>query len=49
LVGRSEYEGTGIGLTICEKIVERHGGSIVAKSQPNQGSKFTVVLPELNQ
>jgi signal transduction histidine kinase len=45
LHGRSEYEGNGIGLTICRKIAERHGGSISATSAPGQGAKFVVTLP----
>ena len=44
LHGRSEYEGTGMGLAICRKIVERHGGFLEAQSSPLRGSTFTISL-----
>ena len=45
LHGRHEYEGTGIGLAIVRRIVERHGGSVSVTSTPGSGSRFEVVLP----
>ena len=45
LHGRSEFEGTGMGLAICRKIVERHHGTLTARSQPGSGSMFVVTLP----
>lgn len=41
----AEYEGTGIGLAICRKVVERHQGSIRATSQPGEGTVFEIELP----
>ena len=42
---RDVFEGMGIGLALCRKIVERHGGTITARSVPGQGSVFEIVLP----
>ena len=44
LHGRNTYEGSGIGLAICHKIAERHGGAITATSTPGQGATFTITL-----
>ncbi|MFZ2448116.1 MAG: PAS domain S-box protein [Syntrophobacteraceae bacterium] len=45
LHGRSAYEGSGMGLAICRKVVERHNGLITARSQPGKGAEFMVSLP----
>jgi light-regulated signal transduction histidine kinase (bacteriophytochrome) len=45
LHGRNEYDGSGIGLAICKKIVDRHRGKIIAVSSKNEGSTFQVTLP----
>ena len=45
LHARDEYPGTGIGLSICRRIAERHGGSIAVASEPGEGTMFTVTLP----
>ena len=43
-----DYEGTGLGLALCKKIVERHGGAISAEGEPDKGSAFNILLPIRN-
>jgi light-regulated signal transduction histidine kinase (bacteriophytochrome) len=44
-----EFEGTGVGLATCKKIIEKHNGFITAQSKLNEGSVFTIGLPEIQQ
>lgn len=46
LHGRSEYKGTGIGLAVCRRIVERHNGQISATSKLGEGATFSIIIPK---
>ncbi|MBO9570633.1 MAG: hypothetical protein J7497_00240 [Chitinophagaceae bacterium] len=46
LNGKAEYPGSGIGLAICKKILDNHGGQIFARSEPGKGSEFFIIIPQ---
>jgi len=45
LHSKDKYEGTGLGLSLCKRIVDRHGGSIEARARPDEGATFIILLP----
>ncbi|GAB3049465.1 sensor histidine kinase [Spirosoma pulveris] len=45
LQGKSSYEGSGLGLALCKRVLDNHGGHITARSQPDQGTTFLIYLP----
>jgi PAS domain S-box-containing protein len=47
LNGRADYEGSGVGLAVCRKIIERHKGQITAQSREGEGTKFIINLPKV--
>lgn len=47
LHAREKYDGNGLGLSICKKVIERHGGQITAEGEPDKGARFLVVLPRI--
>lgn len=49
LHGRNQYEGTGIGLAVCKKIIEQHNGTIDIKSEPNKGTIFSFTLHKVGE
>ena len=46
---RTTYEGTGMGLAICRRIVEHHGGTMTAESSPGKGARFIITLPSFRE
>ena len=48
LNSKDKFEGTGLGLALCKKIVERHGGYITAKGKEDKGAEFTILLPAIS-
>jgi signal transduction histidine kinase len=43
---RSKFEGTGIGLSLCKKVIDNHGGLISVTAQPYEGATFSIILPQ---